>query len=190
MRKIFKHRAGFTLVELLISLVISVMVFAAIGSMLVKTMRLWCEGAEQFYLANQARAVRARLLNGGLGCPGSGLLSATSNGVAITQDSSWSTLSYTSAVRSEVVKIKGCVTATDPTNKSILVQGSLSYGNAWQGMVGVNVQGGQPDVSVNNFASSRSNKIITLSYLLSSTAAGKTFVYPQIIQAYMVNSTN
>ena len=184
MRRIFKHKAGFTLVEVMISLVISVMVFAAIGSMLVKTMRLWYEGAGQFYLANQARAVRTRLLSGGLGCPGSGLLSASSNGVVITQDSSWSTLRYTTATRSEVVNIKGCVNAADPTNKSILVQGSLSYGNNWQGMVGV----GQPKVSANNFVSSQSNRTITLSYHLSSTAAGRTFDYPQIIQAYMVNT--
>ena len=48
-------RRGFTLVETLVAVSISVMIFAAMGSLLVKTVRLWGAGAAQWYLANQAR---------------------------------------------------------------------------------------------------------------------------------------
>lgn len=179
-------RAGFTLVEVMLATVISVMVFAAMGSLLVKTTRLWYEGAGQFYLANQARATRARLLSGGLGT-GTGLLSISAI-KSIKTNPNWCTLDYDVASRDESFTIQGSVDDTAPANKSIFIKGSKGLGQSWLGMVGVK-RGQQdlPDVKSAWFDVVETNGTLVVTYRLSYEVGGKTFEYPQIVQAYLVN---
>jgi prepilin-type N-terminal cleavage/methylation domain-containing protein len=178
-------KKGFTLVELLLSMVISVMVFAAMGSLLVKTMRLWCEGAGQFYLANQARGARARLLSGGMGA-GTGFLSISAI-KSIKTNPNWCTLDYDVAARDEKFTIIGSVDNDAPANKSIFIKGSKGLGQEWM-MVGVKRgQQNLPDVWAGWFDAVQSNRILNVRYRLSYTVGGKTFEYPQMIQAYLIN---
>lgn len=188
MKKNMHRQAGFTLVELMVALVISVMVFAAMGSVLVKTTRLWVEGAGQFYLANQARATRASLLSGGLGA-GTGLLSIDSGGVAIQTNPQWCTLDYQTAALDEKFTIQGSVDDDAPANKSIYIKGTKSAGQNWLGMTGVK-RGQQdlPDVKSRWFNVVQTNATsLVVSYRLIYEAGGKIFEYPQVVQAYLVN---
>ncbi len=186
MQKILKQRAGFTLVELLLSMVISVMVFSAMGVLLVKTLRLWTEGAGQFYLANQARAARARLLSGGMG-PGSGLLSINEV-TSIQTNPQWCTLDYGAASLDEKFTVRGSVDDDAPANKSVFIKSTKGGGQTWLMMVGIK-RGNQnvPDVMATSCNMTYSNEVLSVSYKLSCEAGGKTYEYPQIIQAYLVN---
>lgn len=183
------RKAGFTLIEVLMSTVISVMVFAAMGSLLVKTMRLWTDGAGSFYLANQARAARARLLSGGLGV-GTGLLSINEV-TSIKTNPQWCFLDYNAVGLDEKYSVRGSVNDDAPENKSIFVKGSKGAGESWLMMTGAK-RGLQdiPDVQAASFGVAGSNKVLNVTYKLSYTAGGRTYEYPQRIQAYLVNITN
>lgn len=186
MLSISQKTSGFTLVEVLLSMVISVLIFAAMGSLLVKTLRLWGDGAGQFYLANQARAARARLLSGGMG-PGTGLLSIREI-KSIKTNPNWCTLEYQTAALDENFTLQGSVDNTAPADKSIFVKSSKGGGQTWLTMVGVKRgQQNLPDVRADWFDVVQSNKTLNVHYILSYEAGGKMYEYPQLIQAYLVN---
>ena len=92
MKRSSDKRSGFTLVEMLLSLVISVVVFSAMGVLLARTVNLWVDGAGQWYVATQARAARARILSGGMG-PGTGILSIDEID-SIQINPNWCTVTY------------------------------------------------------------------------------------------------
>lgn len=186
MRRTLQQKGGFTLVELLLALTISVMVFSAMGVLLVKTLRLWGEGAGQFHLANQARAARARLLSGGMG-PGTGLLSI-SEIKSIKTNPNWCTLEYQTAVLDEKFWIQGSVDNSAPADKSIFIKSSKGGGQTWLMMVGVK-RGSHniPDVKAMSCDMTHSNQILSVHYSLLYEVGGKIYEYPQLIQAYLVN---
>ncbi len=193
MRKMIRQKEGFTLVEVMISMAISVMVFAAMGSLLVKTLRLWGEGAGEFHLANQARAARARLMNGGiipdLG-PGTGLLSI-SEVTSIKTNPNWCTLEYQAAALDNKFWIEGSVDNTAPADKSVFIKANKGAGQSWLMMIGIKRgQQNLPDVKATTCNMTYSNKVLSVRYILSYDVAGKTYEYPQIIQAYLINTTN
>jgi prepilin-type N-terminal cleavage/methylation domain-containing protein len=186
MKNRLKKKAGFTLVELMMSMVISVMVFFAMGNLLVKALRLWGEGFGQWHIANQARTTRARILSGGMG-PGSGLLSI-SEIKSIQTNPNWCTLEYQVAALPEKFWIQGSVDNTAPADKSVFIKDSKGGGQTWLMMVGTK-RGSHdiPDVMASTCVMAYSNQTLSVSYTLSYEACGKTFEYPQFVQAYLVN---
>jgi len=185
------HSRGFTLVELLLSMLISVMIFTAMGRLLVKTTSLWCEGAGQFHLANQARAARARLLSGGMGS-GSGLLSVDAvDQIQVNPQWCWIRYSVAGGPLNEQFTIRGSVSDSDKANRSIFIQKNPGGGSTWL-MMGAVRRGSQdiPDVMADSFSAVLTNNMLTLQYTLRLEAAGQTFEYPQIIQAHLVNRVN
>jgi prepilin-type N-terminal cleavage/methylation domain-containing protein len=190
MSRKLNNRAGFTLVELLLSMVISVMVFSAMGVLLVKMLRLWGEGAGQFHLASSARSARARLMSGGiipdLG-PGTGLLSI-SEVTSIKTNSNWCTLEYQAATLDNKFWIQGSVDNTAPADKSVFIKASKGEGQTWLTMVGIKRgQQNLPDVTAMTFDVVHGDKTLIVSYILSLEFGGKTYECPQIIRAYLVN---
>lgn len=186
---------GFTLVEMLLATVISVVVFSAMGALLVKTLQLWGEGVGQFHVARVARVARARLLSGGMG-PGTGLLSVNAI-TSVKTNTQWCTLDYDVAARSEKFTVRGSVDDDSPANKSVFIKSNQGGGQTWLAMVGTKRgQQNLPDVTAMWFDATRSNqwfgasqtnKYLTVSYMLSWEFGGKTYDYPQVIQSYLIN---
>jgi hypothetical protein len=79
---------------------------------------------------------------------------------------------------------------TAPADKSIFIKGSKGLGQQWM-LVGVK-RGAlkNPDVMADECDMTYSNKTLSVRYNLHCEVGGKTHNYPQIIKAYMVNSTN
>lgn len=181
-----RNRAGFTLVEMMLSVVISVMVFSAMGVLLVKTLRLWGEGSGQFHLASTARAARARLMSGGMS-PGTGILSIT-NINSVSMGSSWGVLKYKTAAHSENFMIKGSVNEDAPANNSIFIKNISDGEKTWLTKVGDRRWGVHlPDVKANALNVVQGDKTLSIYYILSWEFGGKTYEYPQVLQAYLVN---
>jgi prepilin-type N-terminal cleavage/methylation domain-containing protein len=181
-----KSQRGFTLVEVLLALSISVFVFCAMGTLLVKTLHLWGDGAEQFHLAKQARSARARLLSGGLG-PGTGLLSINEV-TSIKTNPQWCTLDYQAAALDEKFTVKGSIDDDAPANKSVFVKSTKGGGQTWLTMVGIKRgQNNLPDVMATDFDVVQSNDTLIVRYILRAEFDGKEYEYPQVIQAYLVN---
>lgn len=180
---------------MLLATVISVVVFAAMGSLLVKTLQLWGEGVGQFHVARVARGARARLLSGGMG-PGTGLLSVNAI-TSVKTKTQWCTLDYEVAARTEKFTVRGSVDADSPANKSVFIKSNQGGGQTWLAMVGTKRgQQNLPDVTAMWFDATRSNqwfgasqtnKYFTVSYMLSWEFGGKTYDYPQVIQSYLIN---
>jgi type II secretory pathway pseudopilin PulG len=178
--------AGFTLVEMLLSVAISVFVFTAMGLLLVKMLYLWGDGAGQWYLAAQARSARARLLSGGLGA-GTGLLSIQEI-QSIKTNPNWCTLEYEVAGRDEKFWIQGSVDNTAPADKSVFIKGSKGGGQTWLAMVGIKRgQQNLPDVRADRFDAAYSNEMLQVRYILSYSVGGTLWEYPQVIRARLVN---
>ncbi|MGE4489551.1 MAG: type II secretion system protein J [Kiritimatiellales bacterium] len=181
-----RQKAGFTLIEVMLAMTISVGVFCAMGILLVKILQMWTDGAGSFYLANQARAARARLLSGGLGA-GTGLMSIGEI-KSIKTNTQWCTLEYQAAARDEKYWIQGSVDDDAPADKSIFIKSSKGGGQTWLMMVGAK-RGSHdiPDIMASTCDISRSNQVLTTRYLLQFDVGGKTHEMSQIIQTYLVN---
>lgn len=181
-------RSGFTLVEMLMAVSISVLVFAAMGSVLVYSVRIWVEGAGQWHLANQARATRARLLSGAMG-PGSGLLSLEE----ITQlqtNPQWCIFRYKVAggPHNERYTLRGSVYETDRANRALFIQRNPGGGSNWL-MMGLTKRGshGIPEIIVSNFQIVHTNRQLDVTYTLSFETGGKWYSYPQRVRPFLVN---
>lgn len=170
----------------MLAVAISVFVFFAMGVLMVQTLRLWGDGAEQFHLAKQARIARARLLSGGLG-PGTGLLSINTV-ESLKTNPNWCTLEYTAASLDNKFWIQGSVDNSAPADKSVFIKASKGGGQTWLAMVGIKRgQQNKPDVEIMTFNIEHTNSILTVRYILRAEFGGKIYEYPQIVQAYLVN---
>lgn len=180
------RKRGFTLVEVLMATVISVAVFSAMGVLLVKTLRLWGEGAGQFHLASQARSARARILSGGMG-PGTGLLSL-SEIEQLQINPQWCTMRYKTPGYDEKFWIQGSVNDDAPANKSVFIKSSKGGGQSWLMMVGVK-RGSHniPDVLTSSFDIAQTGRVLRVSYNLRMDFGGRTYEHPQVLQAYLIN---
>lgn len=179
------NRAGFTIVEMLLAVSISVMVFVAMGMLLTKCFSLWKDATAHWRLAQVARISRERLLcgftnnvSGGV-TNLTGLLSATN--AIISSDSGWQTLAYQRDGESVVSYIvRGWAGVAD--DKDIQLRKGVS---AW--VYGQTYGTAVPDIKVDSFAVSTSNNLVTISYRLRFSVAGQTFTQPQTISASLVN---
>lgn len=176
------RKRGFTLVEMLLAVSLSVMVFFAMGTLLGKCFSLWKDASANWQLSQVARISRERILCGGFANPQDGLLSATN--VTVNLNSGWSYVEYVTAAGSGVVeRTYGWSSQADAD--LLLLRG------AWQWAFGQTVANYsysyETPVKVDSFTASSSNDIVTISYRLHVSAAGKTFTLPHTIQACLVN---
>lgn len=172
---------GFTLTEVMISVVISIMIFSAMATLLSRCFSLWVEAQAHWKLAQHARITRTRLLYGGFGI-GTGLLNATNVTVS---DGSWNIITfYPVTGEGNYYRLWG---SPDSDQHNIWIQrevGSPSW--AWAQEVRYAI-GSDPLVLVNDFTASISNSTVTLAYTLNFSAMGKNFELPQVIEAELVN---
>jgi hypothetical protein len=137
-------------------------------------------------VASSAGAARARLLSGGLG-PGTGLLSIDEV-TSVKTNTQWCTLDYGTAGHDEKFTVRGSVDDDAPANKSVFIKSTKGGGQSWLTMVGI-TRGQQnlPDVMAVEFDVAQSNETMWVRYVLNFEFGGKTYEYPQVIQAYLVN---
>jgi prepilin-type N-terminal cleavage/methylation domain-containing protein len=176
------YRRGFTLVEVLLAVSISVMVFAAMGMLLSKCFTLWKDATANWRLAQYARISRERILSGGFVDPSGGLLAATN--ITVNPYGSWSYIEYKTTDGPGVAQQVYGWTGTSAQNLWLKKGASTwAYG---QGVASYPANAAPP-VQVDSFSASVSNQMVTLSYRLRLSAAGKTFSQPHTIRAWLVN---
>jgi len=185
-------RAGFTFVELLLAVTISVMVFFAMGMVLTKCFSLWKDATANWRLAQYARISRERILCGGFANPSGGLLSATN--VTLYMNGNWDYFQYGTVAGSGVTQLV-CgwgdeddenTQYGDPVYGNLLLRLGASEWAFAQSVANYSYSYNTP-VKVDSFAASITNDILLISYRLKFSAAGKTFTLPHTIQACLVN---
>lgn len=176
-----RRSRGFTLTEMLMAVVISVIVFGAMGTLLSRCFFLWLDGQAQWKLAQHARVTRLRLLNGAFGV-GTGLLNSTN--VTLGTWSGWTTVTFDPVTASGYFRIYG---SPGTSQQNIWIErevGSPSF--AWAQQVTYS-KAQNPDVLINNFSATVSNQVVRLSYTLNFLSMGRTNTLPQVIEAKLVN---
>jgi len=171
---------GFTLTEIMISVVIAIMVFSAMGVLLSRCFSLWVEAQAQWKLAQHARVTRTRLLYGGFGI-GTGLLNATN--VTVQPYGSWEQITFNPVTESGQFGIYG---RPDTSQQNIWIEddaGQWAYAQS----VSLHGMSDQPLVMANHFDATVSNDIVTIAYTLNFSAMGRNFELPQYIEVRLVN---
>lgn len=188
------RRAGFTLVEVLLASLISVLVFAAMGALLSRSFALWMDGAARWQMAQHVRITRERILRGGFVPAGAnqpleGLLAAGIN-VNIVTNSDRLNVGYGSV----------CTTNDTLTNYyGICAQSNQLYlynqNNStpywsggfkswcWAAKSGAAV----PPVTVSGMTATHTNPVLTIKYQVNYSAMGRTFTQPCTIRAHLIN---
>lgn len=181
-----KSCSGFTLPEVLLSTVLSVMVFFALGTLLSRSFSIWYSGMAQWKLATHARVTRLRLLDGGFG-KGTGLLSATNH--TIKPYGSWEYLEYYPILSGEKYGSYGWVSTNNPENiwlenRDPAVPATWAYGQSVK-----NLGNEAPDVKIGGFdAEFVEDNVLELTYTLYFSAGGKTNKQLQTIRTVLLNS--
>jgi hypothetical protein len=180
-----KNRTGFTLIELLLAVSISIMVFAAMGLLLSKCFSLWKDSTAQWRLSQYARISRERILSGvtntvfGGVTNLTGLLSA-SNAV-VTAAEGYTVIEYGRMLDPGIVyQIRGW--PGEATDKHLQIRRGSS---AW--VYGLSSGSADPEIKVDLFTASYISNVVTITYRLQLSAAGKTFYQPQTIITSLLN---
>ena len=182
-----RKKKGFTLVEVLVASTISVAVFFAMGTVLVKGFALWRDGASRWYLAQRARVARVRLLNFGYNA-GSGML-ASSN-IVVGTANNYVTIDYTPQDGDETIRLYGGHTGTGKRHPYFFRPSNPK--KYWFLEYAKKKWSERPSVRTRYFTASvdTDNEVLTISYDLYYSNGGKTYVQPQTITAYLVNLKN
>lgn len=175
-------KKGFTLVEMMLATSISIMVFVAMGSVLVKSFSLWKDATAHWRLAQVSRIARERILSGGFANPSDGLLSASN--ATVSPYGSWTYLEYKTVLGSGVThQVYGW---TGTAEENLWIKKGASSWVYGQG-VAVWLTNNAPVVKVDSFSATVSNDIAEITYRLRFSSAGKTFIQPHTVRACLVN---
>lgn len=186
-----RYSRGFTLVEMLLAVSVSVMVFMAMGMLLSKCFSLWMDASANWRLAQVARISRERILTGAFpassGQPISGLLGATNTLTFSSGD--WACLRYrTMDSAGTAYQLYGW---SDSAERDILINRSVGSPSFAYGQgVATYPSGTAPAIKADLFEIGGSNKIVTITYRVRMSAAGKTFTQPHSISAWLINKEN
>lgn len=178
-----KRSRGFTLVEVMMAVVISVLIFSALGSLLNRCFSLWLGSQAQWKLAQHAKITRTRILYGGFGV-GTGLLNATNASVVASGDDR--DVVFNLPTDSDIYHIAG---VADSGSHNIILErnggggANSRYAHSVK-QVGVS---DTPVVFEDDFSAVISNSIVTLSYTLNLSILGKDFELPQVVEAKLIN---
>jgi hypothetical protein len=165
----------------MIAVVISVLVFSAMGSLLNRCFSLWLGAQAQWELAQCARVTRTRLLYGAFGT-GTGLVNATN--VTLGAGPYWDTVDFDLPGGAGTFRIYGW-NATN-TQQNIWIYSWVAGKYAWAQEVRY-ASGSYPVVQVNNFDASLNGDELTIAYTLNFSAMGKEFKLPQLIETRISN---
>ena len=175
-------KSGFTLVEIMLATVISVMVFAAMGALLTRSFTLWMDAMANWKLAQHARVARTRLLDGAFGS-GSGILSSCISNMTTNAASGESYIQYYPLGAGGAFRAYGWATAA--AGKNLRMRSAASAWLLGQNVADINYTS---DVSVALFQPSvPTNKIVVINYQLQLNLMGKTFTKPCTVTAYLNN---
>jgi len=178
-----KTRRGFTLPEVLMATVLSMMVFFALGTLLTRSFSIWYSGMAQWKLATHARIARLRLLDGGFG-RGTGVLSGSDH--TVNPYGSWEYVQYSPGGSEKEFKIYGRISDTARENMWLdNDDGAWAYGQSVK-----NLGNEDPDVKVGGFDAeiNADDGILEVTYTLHLSAGGKEFEQPQTIRVVLLNS--
>jgi Tfp pilus assembly major pilin PilA len=182
------RNGGFTLVEIMLATVISIMVFVAMGALLTRSFSLWMDAMGNWKLAQHARIARSRMMDGAF------YFSAGSNIVVKT---GWlSSTNVTRAVASGEAYVQyyplkatgGAFRVYGWTNaaagKNLRMQSGSS---AW--VLGQNVAATNyaTDVRVDLFNPVITNGGVLATFRLSFSAMGRTYTQPCTVNAFLIN---
>ena len=185
MKNLRKNRAGFTLVELLLAVSISIVVFAAMGLLLSKCFSLWKDSTARWRLSQYARISRERILSGitnnvyGGATNLTGLLSASN--VVVKVADGYTVVEYGRIDDTHnAYQIRGW--PGDASDKHIQIRrGDTDW------VYALGLGSSVPEIKVDRFTASVSNHVVTIAYRLGLSAAGKTFYQPQTIITSLLN---
>lgn len=187
-----RNRRGFTLVEVMLAVTISVFVFAGMGVLLSRAFNLWMEGAARWKLAQYSRITRERILRGGFGVsqtnvPLEGLLVATN--ISIESVSSARNVAY--ATETNFYGICAYTNIVSP-RLYLIDQNSMApywFGGYtdWRWGVENRKGGGIPEIEITHMDASHSNSVVELVYQLRYAAMGRQFTQPTTVRAYLIN---
>jgi prepilin-type N-terminal cleavage/methylation domain-containing protein len=173
------RRAGFTLVEMMMAVSLSVMVFAAMGVLVNRCFSLWIDASAHWRLAQYVRISRERILSGGFNDPSGGLLSATE--VVLDTNSVWTVLSYATLSKTAgEERIRGWPGVAMDKNIQ-LKSGSSDW------VYGAATGTSAPPVRVDLFSPAMSNDQVSITYRLRFSAAGRIFEQPHTVRARLIN---
>jgi len=182
------RNGGFTLIEIMMATVISIMVFVAMGALLTRSFSLWMDAMGNWKLAQHARVARSRMLDGAF------YFSAGSNIVVKT---GWlSSTNVTKATASGEAYVQyyplratgGAFRVYGWTNaaagKNLRLQSGSS---AW--VLGQNVAATNygTDIQVDLFDPVVTNNMAAATFRLSFSAMGKTYTQPCTVNAFLIN---
>lgn len=176
-----KTRSGFTLPEVLISTVLAVLIFFAVGALLSRSFSVWYNAMAQWKVAAASRVMRTRLLDGGFG-RGTGLLSSTN--ITVWPEGGVRRIDYYPVVAGGDLF---CFLDWNENNLPSL------YNNGgdpqWAYGQSVKYYGGEvPDVNITNFTAVATNgHTVVMTYTLKLSAAGRTFEQPQTLRIVLPN---
>jgi type II secretory pathway pseudopilin PulG len=191
------RRAGFTLVEVLLASLISVLVFAAMGALLSRSFALWMDGAARWQLAQHVRITRERILRGGFEPSGAetnqleGLLAAGTN-VNIVANSVGLNVGYgTLTTTISGLPLTNYYGICAQSNQLYLYNqnNSTPYWSGgfkswcWAAKSGAAV----PPVTVSGMTATHTNPVLTIKYQVNYSAMGRTFTQPCTIRAHLIN---
>jgi hypothetical protein len=178
-----RKKLGFTLIEVMLATSLSIMVFFAMGVLLTKSFALWKDATAHWRMAQTSRISRERILcgitnyvfNGVTNL--TGLLSATN--VVITSDAGWQTITYSGSGGNDFM-VRGW--SGEAGDKDIQLR---KDGSGWE--YGQTFGTAVPSVKVDFFSASVTNDVVTVSYRLRFSAAGKVFTQPHTINIALLN---
>ncbi len=175
------------MVEVMVAASISMLVFFAMSTILVKGFSLWRDGASRWYLTQRARVARVRLLNYSYNA-GSGMLSS-SNIVARTRGA-WKTVEYIPQDAVDTLRLYGGHTGSGKRNPYFFRPDKPK--RYWFLEFAKKKTATTPPVQTSDFQASvdTTNEVLTVSYNLHYENGGREYVQPQTITAYLINLNN
>ncbi len=173
-----EKRSGFTLVEIMMVMTISILVFSAMNVVLSRSFSFWRDGMGYWQLAQQARQTRARILHNNF-LNGYGMLSI--DNLSLENDR----IEYTLlGDGDDYFFYTGSSSATNTQPYFNYDSGTVEY---WLLHAAEKRENNAPIVRISHFTPTLSNDVLTLNYQLIYEIGGKSYEQPQVIQAYLVN---
>lgn len=189
MKNLQGRKSGFTLVEILLAAVISVAIFVTMGALLTRSFTLWMDAMANWKLAQHARVLRSRLLDGAFYFPAgsnivikSGWMSSTGVTVAAASGEAYVQY-YPLGTTGGAFRAYGWTNAV--AGKNIRLRDTGSTWALGQSVASTNYA---TDVKVDLFRPQVTNITVIATYRLSLSAMGKTFTQPCVVQAYLINN--
>ena len=173
-----RQRSGFTLVEILIAMSVSVIVLGAMMILLVQSFRIWRDGTSWMYLTVQSRLAREKVLRGLDGQYG--LRQASAKNVAVTQGSG-----STSDRMTFSVDPNEWPTASMADDRVYTVEMDADKKLWAQGLSPLRLL--RPDITTQVLDLSSSNQTVRAEIVVTVRNGGRSYTNRQVMQTFLFN---